>query len=180
MTTVPTLPIRDMELRHGGLTKAIADSYAEAADVCLDRHHRSPAVFGLDARGERSSATVRWPAPDERARRAWANRNDATEAGAYACVLAAVELAAGLVAVRRAETMTGADYYIAYPGDAAGDLESCLRLEVSGVDRGPLSTATRRLAQKLDQLARGASNLPAMAGVVGFEARAILLAEPQP
>ena len=76
--------------------------------------------------------------------------------------------------------MTGADYYIACPGDAADDLESCLRLEVSGVDRGPLSTATRRLSQKLDQLARGASNLPAMAGVVGFEARAILLAELQP
>ena len=180
MTTVPTLPIRDMERRHAGLTKAIADSYAEAAGVCLDRHHRSPAVFGLDARGERSSATVLWPASDERIRGAWANETDATEAGAYACVLAAVELAAGLVAVRRAETMTGADYYIACPGDAADDLEGCLRLEVSGVDRGPLRTVARRLTQKLEQLADGASNLPAMAGVVGFEARAILLAEPQP
>ena len=75
--------------------------------------------------------------------------------------------------------MTGADYYVACPGEAANDLENCLRLEISGVDRGSLATATRRLAQKLDQLARGASNLPAMAGVVGFEARAILLAEHQ-
>ena len=177
MTMVPTLPIRDMEQRHAGLTKALADSCAEAAGVCLDRHHRPPTVFDLYASGKQSSATVRWPAPDERTRRAWASDIDATEFGAYACILAAIELAAGLVAVRRAETMTGADYYIARPGDAADDLENCLRLEVSGVDRGPPSAVTRRLARKLDQLARGAGNLPAMAGVVGFEARAILLAE---
>ena len=177
MTTVPALAIRDMEQRHTGLTKAIADSCAEAASVCLDRHHEPPTVFDLDASGKQSSATVRWPAPDERTRRAWANDIDATEFGAYACILAAIELAAGRVAVRRAETMTGADYYVACPGEAADDLENCLRLEISGVDRGSLATATRRLAQKLDQLARGAGNLPAMAGVVGFEARAILLAE---
>lgn len=180
ITAVPTLPISNMEQRHAGLTQAIADSYAEAAGVCLDRHHQPPTVFDLDASGDRLSATALWRAPDERTRRAWANRNDATEAGAYACILAAVELAAGLVAVRRAETMTGADYYVACPGNAADDLESCLRLEVSGVDRGPRPEAARRLAQKLDQLAGGASNLPAMAGVIGFEAQAILLAELRP
>ena len=97
------------------------------------------------------------------------------EAGAYACALAAVELSDGLVAVHRAETRTGADYYIAAAGRALEDLEDCLRLEVSGVDRGEPSAVNQRLKEKLAQAAAGASNLPAMAGVVGFRARIIQL-----
>ena len=166
-----------MDQRHVGLTKPIADSYTEAATVCLDRHHESPTEFDLDQSGSRSPATVQWPPPDGRARDAWANTTDATEQGAYACALAAVELVSGLVAVRRAETMTGADYYVAPPGNSPEDLENCLRLEVSGVDHGPEATIERRLRVKLDQAAAGKSNLPAVAGVVGFKARLIMLAD---
>ena len=73
--------------------------------------------------------------------------------------------------------MTGADYYVA-PGDTApDDLEDWLRLEVSGVDRGPESTIGQRLRAKLDQAAVGNSNLPALAGVVGFRARLIMVAD---
>jgi hypothetical protein len=91
--------------------------------------------------------------------------------------LAAVELSNGLVAVRRAETETGADYYVAPKGRMQFDLEECWRLEVSGVDRGPEDTVRQRLRAKLAQAARGHSNLPALAGVVGFRARLILLAK---
>lgn len=55
------------------------------------------------------------------------------------------------------------------------DLEGCLRLEVSGIDKGLVSSVVQRLKAKLDQAASGASNLPAMAGVVGFQARLIML-----
>ena len=177
MPTKPVLPIHHMDHRHVGLTKPVADSYTEAATVCLDRHHHSPTEFDLDRSGSRSATSVEWAAPDGRARGAWANTTDATEQGAYACALAAVELAAGLVAVRRAETMTGADYYVAPPGNSPEDLEDCLRLEVSGVDHGPEGTVSRRLQAKLDQAAAGNSNLPAVAGVVGFKARLIMLAD---
>ena len=51
LPTKPALPIRDMEQRHVGLTKSIADSYTEAAGVCLDRHHESPT--GFDSAPER-------------------------------------------------------------------------------------------------------------------------------
>ena len=145
--------------------------------MCLARHHWPPASFGLKKDGSRLTATLNWQSPNDRTRSAWANDNDATEAGAYACVLAAVELLDGLVAVRRAETLTGADYYIASRRDTPEDLENCLRLEVSGVDRGPESKLTARLRAKLDQAAAGNSNLPALAGVVGFKARLILLAD---
>ena len=49
-------------------------------------------------------ADVEWETTDERTKHGWANETDTTEAGAYACVLAAVELFDGLLAVRRAET----------------------------------------------------------------------------
>ena len=177
MTSKPALPIRGMDQRHPGLTKPVADSNAEAARVCLDRHHRSPADFELDRSGARSGAVVEWRSPDARTRGAWANETDATEAGAAACALAAVELTDGLVAVRRAETRTGADYYVAAPGAATEDLESCKRLEVSGVDRGPEHVVKQRLNAKLRQAAAGDSNLPALASVVGFKARLIVTAD---
>ena len=180
MPTKPALPIHNMEQRHVGLTKAIADSYTEAARVCLARHHESPTDFDLHRSGSRSETVVEWLRPDARTRDAWANAIDATEAGACACALAAVELADGFVAVRRAETLTGADYYVAPPGNSPDDLEECLRLEVSGVDRGPERAIEQRLGAKLAQAAAGNSNLPALAGVVGFKARLIMLEDLNP
>ena len=177
MADQPILPIHNMEQRHSGLTKAVADSYSEAASVCLDRHHKSPSTFDLERHGARSAASVEWQSQDAHTRNAWANETDATEAGAYACVLAAVELVNGLVAVRRAETMTGADYYVAPTNDAPEDLEDCFRLEVSGVDHGPETAIRQRLRAKLSQAASGNSNLPALAGVVGFRTRLLLLAK---
>ena len=177
MPTRPLLPIHDMAQRHTGLTKAVADSYSEAACVCLARHHRPPTDFDLDRSGTRTGATAVWQPPDARTRGAWANETDATEAGAYACVLAAVELTDGLVAVRRAETRTGVDYYVAPHDASADDLEDCLRLEVSGVDRGLEQVVRQRLSDKLRQAAAGNSNLPALVGVVGFKSRLIAVAD---
>ena len=39
--TLPVLPLRDMSDRHRGLTRALAESYLEAARVSLDRHHQA-------------------------------------------------------------------------------------------------------------------------------------------
>ncbi|MYD00209.1 MAG: hypothetical protein F4X13_13180 [Gammaproteobacteria bacterium] len=105
--------------------------------------------------------------------RAWNNADDATRDGAYILVVAAVEAELGMVALRRAETRTGADYYVGSPD--TDDLESALRLEVSGVNAGDGRAVRGRLAQKLAQARRGISNLPAMAGVVGFREGLILL-----
>lgn len=94
-------------------------------------------------------------------------------------VLAAVELVDGLVAIGRADTGTGADY-MAPKGTTIEDLEGfedVVRLEVSGVDRGAESTVNRRLKEKLAQASAGKSDLPAMAGAVGFESKLIRLAD---
>jgi len=176
MSTVsPSLPYVGLDQRHSGVTKAIADSYAEAARVCFDRHHSSPIDFQLESIAVKLSTAVHWVLADAATQAAWANDTDTTEAGAYACVLAAAELAEGLVAIRRAETKTGADYYVAPQGTPIDDLENSLRLEISGVDSAAAPIVHKRLQDKLKQVANGKGNLPALAGVVGFAARLILL-----
>lgn len=165
-----------MARRHHGLTEAIAASYTEAARVCLDRHHDSPIKFEIKNSDQTSETVAEWERTDERTRGAWANETEATEFGACACTIAAVELTNALVAVHRAETRTGADYYVAPVGSEPADLENCVRLEISGVDHGRASAVQQRLREKLEQAANGVSNLPAMAGVVGFKARVIFLA----
>lgn len=169
-----SLDLDDLHARHPGVTPASAASYCEAARVCLDRHHDSPIVFVIEHEAEEARGHAQWLAADERTRRAWANDTDATEAAAYCIALAAVEASAGLVAVGRAENFVGADFYVAPAGDDPNDLENRLRLEVSGVDRGGISDIKARLRQKILQVARGRSDVPAVAVVVGFLARTIL------
>lgn len=170
-----SLPMGDMANRHPGLTPAVAASYVEAASVCLDTHHSSPADFQVATEANELIASVQWVKPDARCQAAWANETDRTEAGAYAVVLAASELAEGLVAIHRAHTRTGADYYVAPAGSKIDDLEDAFRLEVSGLDNGDRKQVAYRLQSKTEQAARGASNLPAMAGVVGFRAQLVML-----
>lgn len=174
---MPSLPIHQMASRHSGLTPAIADSNTEAAAVCLDRHHKPPQDMELDRDGVASTATVDWDVTDAQVRRAWANESEATEAGACACALAAIELSDGLFAVGRAENLTGADYYVAPAGKEMHDLEECRRFEVSGTDQGDAKAIRRRLDTKRNQAAKGQSSLPATAAVVGFQAAQIMLAD---
>ena len=180
VANLPELPIHHMALRHDGLTKALAEMCTEAARVCLDRHHRPPTEFNLHgANGVHTAAVVNWQQADERMQKAYGNEIEATEFGACASLLAAVELVDGLVAIGRADTGTGADYYMAPKGTTIEDLEGfedVVRLEVSGVDRGPESAVAQRLKEKLAQASAGKSDLPAMAGVAGFEAKLIRLA----
>lgn len=170
----PLLPLQNMADRHQALTPSVAGSYLEAARVCLDRHHSSPKEFTLENNRVESIAEVEWETADRRIQAAWANVDDATEAGAYALAIAATELLKGMVAVHRAETRTGADYYIAPVGVGLEDLEHWWRLEVSGT-HSEKSEVKRRLRIKLEQARQGKSNLPALASVIGFRVQLILL-----
>lgn len=169
--------LAEMHQNHRGLTEAIAAGYGQAASVCLSRHHTSPIALALLYDPNETSAQLAWEVPDLRILGAWANTTDTTEAGAYGCVIAAVELLRGFYAVRRAETGTGADYYIGPLGSGLDDLEDCLRLEISGVGGGDFEEVRRRLAKKVEQARQGDSNLPAMAGVIGFAAKLLMLEE---
>jgi hypothetical protein len=158
------------------VTKPIGDAYTEAARVCLDRHHVSPTRFTIEAKAETKGAIAKWNPANEREKGAWANEIDATEAGAYGIALAAIELTEGMLAIRRAETGTGSDYYVAPPEVNAEDLEDWFRLEISGVDRGDRTIVQQRLRQKVQQALAGQTNLPALAAVVGFRTTLVVVA----
>lgn len=180
-TRHPVLPLYGLDRRHGGVTEGLARGYEEAAAVCLERHHQSPVLFCVDSTDSTLDVCVRWEATTDEVRRGHANETDATEQGAYGCVLAAVELVYGLVAYSRTPTGSGADFWLAPKGESPSDLEGCVRLEVSGVDRGAHGIVSSRLQSKLLQLRQGNIESPGLAGVVGFRSREILtcwLAEP--
>lgn len=174
--TILKLRIQDLDERHPGLTPGVAAVYREAAEVCLGRHHLPPTTMVVQ-RGKHIEAVAEWSAPSERTRHAWANEIDTTEAGAYCVALAAIEITDDLVAIRRAETHTGADYYVAPKGVSPADLEDVFRLEVSGMNEGSQSSVNARLRQKLEQTARGRSSLPAIAAVVAFSPPQVAIAE---
>lgn len=167
----------DLNTRHPGISPGLSLSFSEAARVCLDRHHVSPCEFKLQDNDKNTSANAEWDQCDERLRAAWANRDDATRDGAYGIAIAAIETLRNLVAVGRAETRTGADYYLSESSNVPGDLENTIRLEVSGTDEGGNSIINARLREKLDQAKKGNSNLPAIASVVGFSARRVVSAD---
>lgn len=174
---VLALPLQDLAGRHPGVTKALGDGYCEAAAVCLSRHHMPPVLVELEQEDNSHTCLAVWVEPDDRTRHAWANDLDATRDAAYGACLAAVELALGMVAVRRAENLTGADYYIAPVGTEPDDFENCWRLEVSGINQGDISSLKGRLAAKLKQAKAGKSNVPAFASVVTFSEPAIAIAK---
>jgi len=175
---VPVNPKLRLELlheRHPGLTASLGGAFFEAASVCLNRHHDSPVDMNIVCNDVTSTKSVDFPRPDARVLNAWANDIDTTETGAYGVSLAIMEDKEQLVAVRRAETLTGADWYVAPIGIEPDDLESCFRLEVSGIDVGGQLAIATRLRQKINQTRRGKSNLPAIASVVGFKEKIVAL-----
>jgi hypothetical protein len=169
----PSHCLDNLAERHPGLTAAIATYFHEAARVCLSRHHSPPTEFSYRDETGKAVMRVDWVPPDERTLQAWANEIDTTEAGAYACALASVERVKGLVAIHRAQTETGADYYLAPAGKTLADLEECFRLEVSGTDL-LRREVQRRLRQKVKQALAANHPLPAIAIVVGFRTLLVL------
>ena len=154
--------------RHPGLTTAIGDSFEKAARVCLGRRHGPPARIVLRDNGQRHERQADWREADDREKVAWANEIDATEAGAYALALAAMDALRGLVAVARAETLTGADYYLGLVDAHIEDLDAAIRLEISGTNSAGTGVIARRLSRKKAQLKSGIGNLPAVVSIVSF------------
>jgi hypothetical protein len=172
-----SIDLKGLAERHSGLTPSLAGTYAEAASVCFARFYASPVTLTIKHGSDNSTRELVFQVPDQRTYNAHANEIDATEAGAYGVSLAAIDDVSGLVAVRRTETLTGADWYVAPHGSTVDDLEDCFLLEVSGVSGGNSADVQRRLRQKIDQTKRGTSNLPAIAAVVGFNALEVAITQ---
>jgi hypothetical protein len=150
--------------------------YANAAKVRLEAHHTSPVDFELRTKDETMVCEVRWEPVDDMLRRSYNNADDAKRDGAYVMAFAAIEELKGLVSIGRAENKTGADYYVVPQGKAPTDFEEAFRLEVSGTD-GSVAEVRARLRQKQEQTRKGIGTEPAIAAVVGFKTKCILVEE---
>lgn len=167
------ISLEELHTRHPGLTAAVCAAYAEAAAVCLARHHRSPRAVRTTGEAVEQSYEVSWRGPSEQQQAAWANHEDATRDGAYSVALAIVEAHLGLVTTARTAARSGSDYYLVPAAAATGpgelDLEDAIRLEVSGIGEPTTEAAVlHRLGRKVDQARRASSALPALAAVVAF------------
>jgi hypothetical protein len=128
----------------------------------------------VNCHGVGAVVSMRWTPASPEARAAHFYEHDATKDGAYAVCLLCIEHRLDLVAVGQAEAGTGADWYVAPPEyarvDESGfpdlDVPGIHRLEVSGVNKGPVG---HRLNEKREQSIRPGSCIPGLAGVVGFE-----------
>nr|OAI70778.1 hypothetical protein RSP597_15820 [Ralstonia solanacearum] len=150
------------------------DTCSNAARVRLDVHHTAPVEFQMESEGVARTYLLQWSPVDNKLKRSYLNEDDAKRDGAYAIALAAVDELRELVGVARCETRTGADYYVAPASSNPDDLEEAFRLEVSGSDSDE-KQVRYRLKQKQQQTRDGKSNRPAMAAVVGFRTKLILV-----
>lgn len=177
LSNVQRISLSGLSKKHPGLTASMGDTFAEAASVCFCRFHTPPVKITVSCDQQDSLRIADYTAPNVRVCNAHANEIDATENGAYGVSLAVLENIKGLVAVKRAETLTGADWYVLPLGVESEDFEDCIRLEVSGISTGDSKSVQQRLRQKVEQTRRGASNLPAMAVVVGFQVREVAISK---
>src|SRR5689334_10975022 len=83
--------LEKLHKRHVGLTESVCLSFAEAARVCLSRHHVPPAKVTIRNGLREAQRTLSWRAVGKRECKAWNNVDDATRDGAYSLSLAAVE-----------------------------------------------------------------------------------------
>jgi hypothetical protein len=180
--TTLALDIYDLHSRHH-IGKGATDSYVEAALVCLDRHHvAAEMTWSVQKDGEPPAQYVVERRPPTAAHyRSGRNRDEATELGACAMVLAASDRHLGLVALSRAEGLTGSDFYlIPASANVAPDpdldlfRDDRIRLEVSGISDDDARGLEARVRQKVLQARAGHSPLPAIAGVVGFRTARIV------
>jgi len=160
--------------RHPGLTDHLCGTFAEAARVCLSRHHVPSIELQIDVEEKLCSRRLAWTPPTAQEQRAHGNATDATEAGAYALSIAAMEQELHYYVIGRTDILTGADFYIDLD-PTKDDLETAYRLEVSGVDHGDTLALRHRLRKKVQQTRHGVLDTPAYAAVVGFLAKQILI-----
>lgn len=170
------LEISTLHLHHPGIASEIADGYAMTAAVCMSRHHTSPKDWAVQMDSLPAvQYQVTWPLPSAAAIRSCANDQEATRDGAYCLALAAADAHLSLVALRRSEQGSGADFYLIPVGASVSadphlDFERAdlVRLEVSGIDDDDDPKMRQRIREKVEQAATGRSPFPAVAGIVGF------------
>lgn len=153
---------------HGGVTPKLGACLGEAAAICLeDQEHSSAVSFAVRGDDERHFS-LEWEPVDEQARRSWADLAVATEQGACCLAILLVQELCNLIVLERSMKGTGFDYWLGPAGMDTPLFQEKVRLEVSGIRKGP-EKIDARVSQKAIQIRRSADlGLEAIIVVVEF------------
>jgi hypothetical protein len=185
-STPLVLRCHDLHKRHWGVCDLTAQLYSASVNMCMERHHASKSVdFAVQRNSLELVATVEWSDSIRLFRHSHA-ADRATEFAAYAIALATIELTDELVALTWAYKGSRVDYFLvpAKEADAAwDDLENAIPLsslgtvgmEVSGVDAGNTARVNTRVKAKREQARSSPEERPAIACVVAFLLKKIIL-----
>lgn len=155
----------DDRTRPIALSRALVESYAQAAMVLLDRAYpgtTSPAEVAH--RETEHPARVSWERQDAQVTASFDDDTDAICYGGYAMAFSAlVEL--GYRIPRRAFHGSGADFIVTRATEPDNDF---IRLEVSGIFQGTTADVRQRVRDKVEQLGVGSYRRPGIAAVARF------------
>ncbi len=162
---IPCVDIDLSRLRemHPRLPIDLALHMIGQAALALQRNAHVPGVrVSLDLERVLSSGALRWP-PADMNDLAQHDYHRITELGAETVALAVAYRHRSWRVLRRVQRTGRADWLLE---DSSGDTPTIVALEVSGIDRGPISS---RISDKLKQVGLNADVEQRWASVVGFE-----------
>lgn len=154
---------------HPGITPYCGGLLAECASVCLDSQgHDCGTALKVD--GEVSAEyPVFWRRPTPRAKRCYADDEEATEYGASGVAILLVGMLTELLVIERARKGTRFDYWLGSNDCRGPYLQRKARLEVSGIRHGNDGEFRSRIRQKEEQVAASTEKAsPAYVVVIEF------------
>ena len=153
-----------------GWSLTFGRSCAEAAAVCFDEQgHPQRVTLQIDGI-QTCTVELRWTAIDETIRRFNADREVATEYGAYGVAALLMPYLTNLTVIERSIKGKGFgfDFWLGDTDAVEGIFQRKARLEVSGIRRGTEATIRSRVKMKLEQIEPSDAVAPGYVSVVEF------------
>jgi hypothetical protein len=157
-----------------GWSTTFGTTCAEAAAVCFDQQgHPDPVILKIGTpytTTQPNEFFITWESVDDITRRFNADREVATEYGAYAIAALIVPKLTGLTIIERSVKgkNLGFDFWLGSVTDSDSLFQRKARLEVSGIRQGSESTVRSRVNIKLRQIEPSDAIAPGYVCVVEF------------
>lgn len=167
------------KLERPGWSLTFGASCAEAAAVCLDEQGHEEKVV-MQVGGMQSCAIeLGWNAVNDTIRRFNADKEVATEYGAYGVAALVMPYLTGLTIIERSIKGKGFgfDFWLGAIDDRASVFQRKARLEVSGIRRGAETTIQSRVKIKLRQISPSDAVAPGYVCVIEFGTPKALIVE---
>ena len=163
-----TLQVREFSAQpHTGLTPAKRDTLSEAAVICLEEQSHESGVELAVSGAFDEKFILEWDAATERMIRCYADKEEATEDGAYCVAIITIAELTSLLVTQKSRKGNGFDFHLGNSEDKRNFLDTTI-LEVSGIRNGSESTIKKRMAEKNERLNSYQNRLPGYIAIVEF------------